>query len=418
MDRPRERSERGRWAERTPTHAGRLGLHGLPPVVWVLGAASLLNDVSSEAIFPLLPAFLASLPGGGARALGLIEGAADAIASLAKVISGRLSDRGPRRLLVAGGYAIPAAARAAIALARAPGQVLAARLADRVGKGIRAGPRDALLADAAEVGDTGRAFGLQRAMDHLGAALGPLLASGLLLAGASLRATFAVAALCGLAAPVLLALRLRDAPRAPATPVAGAAVPRTAAPLAPALRGYVALAGVFALGNSSDAFLLLRAQEVGFAPAAIPLLWFLHHVVKTAAAVPGGALSDRVPRAAVVAAGWGAYALAYAGFAAASARWQIAALFAGYALYHGLAEGAERALVADLAPAGARGRAYGWYHGVAGAAALPAGAATGWLWERFGSGVALGANAAAAALAALGLAACARSFTRGNVAAE
>jgi len=171
------------------------------------------------------------------------------------------------------------------------------------------------------------------------------------------------------------------------------------------LRGYVVLAALFALANSTDAFLLVRAREVGFSASAIPLLWFLHHLVKTLAGLPGGALSDRVPRAAVVAAGWGAYALAYLGFAHATAPWQVAALFAFYALYHGLAEGAERALVSDLAPRGLRGRAFGWYHGAAGVAALPAGLLTGALWEAWGPRVALSACAALAAAAALLLAA-------------
>jgi MFS family permease len=390
------------------------GVRGLPRVVWLLGAASLLNDVSSEAIFPLLPVFVAEL-GGGLRYLGIVEGAADAVAAATKVLAGRISDRGPRRLLVVGGYALPACARAAIAAALAPWHVLSARVVDRFGKGIRSGPRDALLADSAPPGEAGRAFGLQRSMDHLGAAVGPLVAAGLVAAGASLRATFAVAAAAGLAAPLLLALRLRDegSGRAKATSISTAtptptptATPTATAttPLPPQLRGYLALAALFALANSTDAFLLARAQDVGVPAAALPLLWFLHHVVKTLAGLPGGALSDRVRRGAVVAAGWGAYALAYAGFAFADRPWQIAALFAFYALYHGLAEGAERALVADLAPAGARGRAFGWYHGVIGAAALPAGLATGALWEAYGAAVALGVSAAIAAAAALLLA--------------
>jgi MFS family permease len=383
------------------------GLAGLPRVVWLLGFASLLNDVSSEAMFPLLPLFLAQL-GGGVAIVGLVEGAADAIGAATKVLAGRLSDRGPRRLLVVGGYAVPALARASIAAALAPWHVLAARVADRIGKGVRSGPRDALLADAAPRGEVGRAFGLQRSMDHLGAALGPLVASGLLAAGAPLRMTFAVAAAVGLAAPALLALRLRD-PAAASTPAATLAATPPATPAATALpadlRRYVALAALFALANSTDAFLLVRARELGVSASAVPLLWFLHHVVKTLAGLPGGALSDRVPRAAVVAAGWGAYALAYVGFAYAGSPWQVAALFAFYALYHGLAEGAERALVSDLAPPGLKGRAFGWYHGAAGAAALPAGLLTGFLWEARGPRVALGACAAIAACAAALLAA-------------
>jgi MFS family permease len=425
------------------------GLRGLPRVVWLLGTASLLNDISSEAVFPLLPVFMAEL-GGGLSYLGVVEGAADAVAAATKVLAGRLSDRGPRRLLVVGGYALPAVARAGIAAALAPWHVLAARVVDRFGKGVRAGPRDALLADSAPPGEAGRAFGLQRSMDHLGAALGPLLAAGLVAAGASLRVTFAVAAVAGLAAPLLLALRLTGkgkgrtvagavagtgarpepfdrltagsapsveaearSPSATSSPTSiatGAAVSTATSSAAlrpalpPRLRGYLALAALFALANSTDAFLLARARDVGVPAAALPLLWFLHHVVKTLAGLPGGALSDRVRRGAVVAAGWGAYALAYLGFALADRPWQIAALFAFYALYHGLAEGAERALVADLAPPGARGRAFGWYHGVIGAAALPAGLVTGALWEARGAAVALGTCAAIAAAAALLLA--------------
>jgi len=399
------------------------GFKGLSPIVWLLGFASLANDISSEAIFPLLPLFLASLPGGGARLLGLVEGAAEALGAAVKVLAGRMSDRGPRRLLVIGGYGLPALARAGIALATLPWHVLTARLVDRTGKGIRSGPRDALLADAAPPGEQGRAFGLQRSMDHLGAAVGPLIASGMLAAGASLRLTFAVAAGLGLAAPLLLALRLRDPRETPKpAPVPGPApapVPNPApAPLSQPLRRYLLLAGLFALGNSTDAFLLLKARDVGFPAAAIPLLWFGHHLVKTFAGLPGGALSDRVPRRWVVSAGWAAYALAYVGFAAADARWQVAALFGFYALYHGLAEGAERALVADLAPSGGRGRAFGWYHGVTGAVALPAGLLTGWLWEVHGSAVALSTCAAFAGAAALGLAASAAAGRRGPVASS
>lgn len=386
--------------------AGRGGWRGIPRAVWLLGFASLLNDVSSEAIFPLLPLYLAAL-GGGIQALGLIEGSADALAALAKVAAGRLSDRGPRRLLVVGGYALPAAARAGIALALAPVQVLAARLLDRLGKGIRAGPRDALLADAAGPGEVGRAFGVQRSMDHLGAAVGPLAASGLLALLAALpaerrlRAVFLAAAGVGLLAPLLLLWRLRDPRAAPADPGPGAGPGAGPAALPRDFRRYLAVATLFGLGNSTDAFLLARASQVGFSPAALPLLWCAHHVVKALAGAPGGALSDRLPRRLVVAAGWGAYALAYLGFAFATARWQVAGLFLFYALYHGLAEAAERALVADLAGPGLRGRAFGWYHGATGAAALPAGLLTGWLWAARGSAAALGACAALAAAASI-----------------
>ncbi len=393
--------ERGR---RQPTGAFDVvrqmrSFRSLPRVIWVLGLASLLNDISSEAIFPLLPMFLASL-GAPMRYLGLIEGSADALASLIKVTAGRLADRGPRRVLVAGGYAIPAIARAGIAAALAPWHVLAARLFDRAGKGIRSGPRDALIADSVSPSERGRAFGLNRSMDHFGAALGPLLASALIAMGASMRMIFLVAAGFGLMAPIVLFFRLRENEQ-----IVDRSGPVDTRAVAGTLRsGYYQYLGVcvlFALANSSDAFLLVRAKEVGWSGAALPLLWAFHHLVKSMAALPGGALSDRHSRAVVVSFGWAAYALTYIGFGFATARWQIVGLFLVYALYHGLAEGAERAIIADLSERGARGRAYGLYHGLVGFAALPAGLGTGLVWDRWGAPWALGLNAACAALASV-----------------
>jgi MFS family permease len=377
------------------------GLRKLPRVVWLLGLASLLNDVSSEGIFPLLPTFLATL-GAPMSFLGLIEGSADAVSSLIKLASGRLSDRGPRKTLVATGYAMPALARALIAAALAPWQVLAARLFDRAGKGIRSGPRDALIADSVAPSQRGRAFGLNRSMDHLGAALGPVIAWALLAMGASLRVTFAVAAGFGLLAPAVLFFRLREHEQSADRSGPVDARPRQGA-LRPGFAAYLVACVLFAFGNSSDLFLLVRAKEVGWSATALPLLWTFHHLVKSMAALPGGALSDRHSRALVVGAGWTAYALTYVGFGFANAWWQILVLFLAYALYHGLAEGAERAIVADLAERGARGRAFGLYHGLTGAAALPAGFITGWVWDRSGPAWALSINAACAALGAIWL---------------
>ena len=393
---PRAEPDAGRRPPITRAQLTLQGLRKLPRVVWLLGLASLLNDVSSEAIFPLLPTFLVTL-GAPMSFLGLIEGSADTVASLVKVAAGKLSDRGPRRSLVAGGYAMPALARAAIAAAMAPWQVLAARLFDRLGKGIRSGPRDALIADSVAPSQRGRAFGLNRSMDHFGAALGPLIAGALLALGAGLRLTFAVASLFGLMAPVVLFFRLREHEQ-----LVDRSGPVDSQPRGGALRtgfsAYLVACVLFAFGNSSDAFLLVRAHEVGWGAAALPFLWSFHHLVKSMAALPGGALSDRHSRALVVGAGWTAYALTYVGFGFATARWQIVVLFLAYALYHGLAEGAERAIVADLAERGARGRAFGLYYGLTGAAALPAGLATGWVWDRWGAVWALGINASCAAL--------------------
>jgi MFS family permease len=384
---------------------GLRSMRGLPRIIWILGVASLLNDVSSEAIFPLLPVFLTSL-GAPMRYIGLIEGSADALASVLKVLAGRLSDRAPRRLFVIGGYAIPALARAGIAAAVLPWHVLTSRLFDRTGKGIRSGPRDAMIAEAVPPTQRGRAFGLNRSMDHFGAAIGPLLASLLLLAfgPGSYRAVFLVAAGIGMMAPLVLFFRLRD--QAPdLADRSGPIETHERGSLRHGYSSYLIACVLFALGNSSDAFLLIRAHEVGWSSSHLPLLWAFHHLVKSLAAVPGGTLSDRHSRGMVVSCGWAAYALTYVGFGFASQRWQILGLFLVYALYHGLAEGAERAIVADLSDRGARGRAYGLYHGLVGAAALPAGIGTGLVWDRFGPMWALSVNAACAAAASAFLAA-------------
>lgn len=374
---------------------------GLPRVIWVLGVASLFNDVSSEAIFPLLPVFLTSL-GAPMRYIGLIEGSADALASVLKVVAGRWSDRGPRRLLVVGGYTLPPLARAAMAAALLPWHVLTARLVDRTAKGIRSGPRDAMIAESVPSTQRGRAFGLNRSMDHLGAAVGSLLASLLMLAfgqtQSSYRVVFLIAAGIGMIAPIVLFLRLREQPT-DLPDHSGSFETREPGSLRRGYSSYLVACMLFALGNSSDAFLLIRAHEVGWSSSTLPLLWTFHHLVKALAAVPGGTLSDRHSRGMVVAFGWGAYALTYVGFGFANERWQILGLFLAYALYHGLAEGAERAIVADLSDRGARGRAYGLYHGLIGAAALPAGIGTGLIWDRFGPTWALGVNAAFAAVA-------------------
>jgi MFS family permease len=235
-------------------------------------------------------------------------------------------------------------------------------------------------------------------LDHAGAVVGPLLASAILAAGGELRLAFALAAIPGILSVLVLLLAVEERADA-APPVPAAAGPR--ASLGRPVRLYLGVLVLFTLGNSSDAFLLLRAQEAGLALAALPLLWTFHHVVKAAAGTHGGALSDRIGRRRAIALGWLVYALAYAGLARATAAWEIWVLFGVYGLHAALTEGAEKALLADLAPSGAQGAAFGAYHAVTGAALLPASRATGWLWQTFGSGVALGAGAGLALLAGL-----------------
>ncbi len=369
----------------------------LPRVVKALGLVSLLTDASSEMIYPLLPAFVTGVLRAGPAFLGVVEGLAEAVAALTKLAAGGLADRLPRRKpLVVAGYGLSSLVRPLVALATLPGHVLVIRLLDRAGKGVRGAPRDALLADVTREDQRGRAFGFHRAMDHAGAMIGPLLASVALLFTADLRVVFALAAIPAGLAMAALVFGVHEEP---AHPRSGPGAPE-AARTGPGLRPYLFVLAVFTLGNSSDAFLLLRAQEAGIALPVIPLLWAFHHLVKSAASTAGGSFSDRAGRRLAILAGWTVYALAYAGFARVRTPVQVFLLFALYGLFPALTEGPERALVADLAGPVARGRAFGLYHAVTGAMLLPASLLTGFLWQRFGPGVALGVGAVLAATAA------------------
>jgi MFS family permease len=381
----------------------------LPRAVILLGLTSLFTDVSSEMILPLLPMFLASM-GAGATMLGAVEGAAEATASFLKLGSGWIADRSARKKpLVLAGYTIATVARPLMAIAAIPAHVLAIRVIDRVGKGIRTTPRDVMIASAAPIGETGRAFGFHRAMDHVGAVLGPLIATALLAIGWQLRDVFWLAAIPGVLAVLCVVLVREPPPGAPAP----AAERDESAPLVAAgdrpglprrLGGYLAILALFALGNASDAFLLLRARDLGVEPAAIPLLWAVLHVSKVASSWLGGDLADRVRRPRLIAIGWGVYAASYLALGVASETWHAWAIFAVYGVYHGLTEPAERALIKDLVPESARGRAFGLYHFVVGVTAIPAGLLTGWLWDAFGALVALAAGAICAAVSGIALA--------------
>jgi MFS family permease len=300
-------------------------------------------------------------------------------------------------------------ARPLVAVAGAAWQVLAIRLADRVGKGLRSAPRDALLAESVPPEHRGAAFGFHRAADHSGAVVGPLLASGLLLIfPGDYRTVFAFALVPGLITLAVVLLRVRE-PRAASPPVRSSTdtlkAERAPRPsfrgLGPVLPRYLAVLALFTLGNASDAFLLLRARDLGVAVAAIPLLWGALHVSKVVWSIVGGRLSDRVgPRAAIVA-GWLVYAAVYAGFAYAGAEWHVWALFLVYGLFFGLTEAPEKSLVAALAPEGRRGSAFGAYHFAIGLTALPASLIFGALWEAYGARTAFFAGAGLALAAAL-----------------
>jgi MFS family permease len=380
-----------------PDQPPRLGRN-----VLVLSAVSFLNDAASEMIYPLLPIFLLRVLGASATAVGAIEGAAESTAALLKLASGWWSDRVARRKpLVLAGYTLAAAVRPLIGLARSVPQVMAIRLTDRVGKGIRNSPRDALIADSVAPTIRGRAFGFQRAGDHAGAVVGPLLAFALLRwEGLGLRTAFLLTAIPGALTVATLLFGVREIPR---SRPAGERI-RLGVPLGQGFWSYLGVLFLFTLGNSTDAFLLLRARQLGVAESLLPILWALLHVVKSLSSTPAGALSDRAGRRPLILAGWLLYAAVYFAFGRAGAQWQAWALFAVYGVYFGLTEGVEKALVADLVAAERRGAAFGWYNLAIGVGALPASLLFGAIWDRWGSTAAFDFGAVLALAAAVGLA--------------
>src|SRR6476619_7311419 len=312
--------------------------------VFALSAVSFLTDVSSEMIYPLLPVFLTTVLGANASFIGAIEGAAETTAALLKLASGWWSDRVRRRKpLVFWGYAIASAMRPLVAIATSAVQVLLIRVADRVGKGIRNAPRDALIAESVDPSIRGRAFGFQRAADNAGGFVGPLIAFAVLTWKiAELRTVFWLAAIPGALAVLVVAFGVRAIRRDPHAPARSG--PDLSQPLGARFWRVLGVIFVFTLGNSTDAFLLLRANQLGVPIALAPILWASLHVVKTLTSTYGGALSDRVGRVPSLIAGWTLYALVYLGFAFASTQWHAWALFAAYGLFFALTEGAERAL--------------------------------------------------------------------------
>ena len=384
---------------------------GIPRPVWYLGWTSLFTDAATEMIYPLLPIYLSRVLGAGAASLGIIEGVAEGINSILKVISGWWSDKsGRRRPIVIAGYALSGAARPLIALAGSWVHVLAIRALDRTGKGIRGAPRDAMLARFASSSSRGRIFGFHRAMDHTGAIVGPLVATAFLyfLPG-EYRLLFALTAIPGAIAVAMLFLVREPDPveaagaPAPATTATDASETSTAMqPTALPKRLWTVLAVilVFSLGNSADAFLLLRLTDALGAATYVPLLWGMLHVVKASLSTWGGGLSDRIGRKRVIVIGWGVYALVYIGFATATSPLAFIAWFLFYGVHFALAEGAEKALVADLTPPGRHGSAFGYYNAALGVGTLTASVVFGFLYERFSPSTAFATGAALAVVAA------------------
>ena len=396
----------------TPRSSADQGVFNLPRPVWLLGWVSLATDAATEAVYPLLPFFLTQVLGAGTVSLGIIEGAAEAVSSLLKVWSGRVSDRrATKRPMVLAGYSISSLARPLIALTGSWSQVFGVRLLDRVGKGIRSAPRDAILASWTTPGTRGRIFGFHRSMDHAGAVIGPLLATVFLYVyPGSYRTLFALTAVPG-AIAVALILLVREggagvgvagpASRNVADPDVAATVipPDAAAPMPREMKAFFLVLALFTLGNSTDAFLLLKLTDVAGSAKYIPLAWAALHVVKASVSLVGGRWSDRIGRRAVIGIGWLVYAVVYIGFATSETLVPLLGWFLVYGFHFGFAEGTEKALVADLAPAARRGFAFGVYNGVLGLGSLLASVLFGVLWSTFGADVAFGTGAALALVA-------------------
>jgi len=388
---PRARPSSSRW-------------WSFPRPVWILGLASLLTDVATEAVYPFFPLFLLGL-GATELVIGIIEGAAEAVASFSKLVAGRFSDRWQRRQpLVLAGYALSSIVRPALGLIAAPWQGGAIRVVDRIGKGTRGAPRDALLAHFAPVARRGRVFGFHRAMDHLGAAIGPLLAAAFLwFRPGDYRTLFLITIVPGLAVVGLL-LTLRDpAPDDPASGDGNRAGTGALSGLPSSFWRLMTVIVVFTLGNSSDAFLILALGASGFSGTEIALLWAAHHVVKSASSLLGGDASDRFGRRTLIASGWLVSAAIYAGFAVATSTPALIGLFLVYGTYHGLTEGAEKALVADWVPAAVRGTAFGIYGAALGLGAFAASVIFGAIWMAVGPAAAFLTGAALALAATTGL---------------
>jgi len=374
----------------TTKPAGRL-----PRNVWALSWVSFFNDTSTEMSYWLLPQFLVGILGAGPMVFGLIEGAAETVSIFARLLSGWLSDcLGARKPLVAAGYTAANIVKPFLAVATSWGQVFCIRFTDRAAKGFRGAPRDALLADSVSQSNRGAAFGLRQAMDTAGALLGPLAALALLpVFSGKVRTVFWLAAIPGAVAILLVWLAVSEV-----RPLSAAGEPplQVERNVVGAVREpprhhvwnkhltvMLAAVGLFSLGNSSDLFLILRAQNLGIRAALAPALGLLFNLVYTSLSWPAGKLSDRVSRRVLVAVGYFIYAAVYLGFSLSRGPHLIWILFAVYGMYYALTEGVLRAWIADLVPSASRGSVYGVFNWLAGVAAFPASLAAGWLWRYF-----------------------------------
>jgi len=388
-------------------------LFGLNPNVFFLGIVSLLTDVSSEMIFTLVPLFLFNVLSIGTPIIGLIGGLSESTDAVFRILSGWISDRvRKRKPLAVLGYSISTIAKPFMYLASSWGAVLAVRFGDRVGKGIRTSPRDALVADSVSAEERGKGFGLHRAMDTTGAVLGLAIAALIiyLVQGGELALslkTYQWLVLVGVVPAVLAVLVLlffvRERRKPSASDIGSQAGFKRAGGFDTRFKLFLAVMAVFTLGNSSDFFVILRAQNLGSSVLYVVLMLVVLNITYAVTSLPAGVLSDRLGRRRVITLGWFIYALVYLGFALASELWQVWLLFACYGVYYGMVEGVARAFVADLVPEERRGTAYGLYHGVVGLTLLPASLIAGWLWQAYSPAAPFYLGAGLAFLAMLGI---------------
>ena len=388
---------------------------GFVPNVFFLGLVSLLTDVSSEMIFTLVPLFLCNVLGATATVVGLVGGLSESVDAIFRIFSGRLSDKFKKRKpLAVIGYSLSTIVKPFMYLASSWGVVLAVRFGDRAGKGIRTSPRDALIADSVSADERGKSFGLHRTMDTFGAVIGLAVAAliiylvqkeSLELSLSTYQWLILVGVVPAILAIMVLVIFVRERQEKANTVACGQSLAANdiSAKLDTRFKIFLAIMAVFTLGNSSDFFVILRAQNLGSPVLYITLMLVLFNISYTLFSLPAGILSDRLGRKRVIFLGWLVYALVYLGFAVATSTWQIWLLFACYGIYYGIVEGVVRAFVADLVPEEKRGTAYGLYHGVVGLTLLPASLIAGWLWDAVSPAAPFYLGAGLAFMAMLGL---------------
>ena len=377
------------------------GFFGFGKNVFVAGLVSFFMDISSEMIYPLVPVFLASVLGVNKSVIGLIEGIAESTASLVKVVSGWFSDRiGNRKWLMAAGYGISTLSRPIVALATGWHHVMGSRFMDRFGKGVRTAPRDAIIAESTDESSLGKTFGFQRSMDSMGAVVGPALAFFLLgILSNDYRKVFWLSMIPGVIAVLLIIFFIREKKKS--VTVHAPRPKLTLKHFDSKFKFFVIIAALFAVGNSSDMFLILRAQQVGVSTVLIPMVYLLFNLVYSLSSIPAGVAADRFGKERIILLGFVLFAVLYYGFAVAQDTKTIWFLFAVYGLFMGLTDGIQRAFLAAIIPVDFMATAFGFYNTVVGLAMLPASLIGGWLWDRVSPSATFYFGAATAAVSAV-----------------